>query len=209
MNLKINPKDEYEMMQQFFLSGGTIESMPPELLRIRKIWLRADQLVRKYPYYNNEQIANQLIADLPDFNLALSTAKNHVTYAKKYFDFVETESPAAHRRILTTILYKQISILEQLQTRQGSNAHHISKVIEKLTNRIASINGAYNEDKATEEQQGDIIVMLSDKDLDFPDIEKISDKELYQIIEDVTDYVDITNEEKQKIIDKDVKGKIL
>jgi hypothetical protein len=209
MNFKISHENEYQMMEQFFRTGGTIESMPAELLRVRRIWKRADELVRKYPYYNNEQIANQLIADLPEYNLALSSAKNHVTYAKKYFDFVETETPATHRRILTTILYKQIALLQEVQKKQGINAHNIAKSIELITNRIASMNKVYNEEIAVEEQTGDIFIMLSEKDLFFPDIPKISDKELYKIIDEITDCVDITNVEKQKIIDKDVKGNII
>jgi hypothetical protein len=209
MNYKIDPEDEFLMMQEFFLSGGNVDSMPAELLRIRKIWMRADELVRKYPYYNNEKIANQLISDLPEYNLCLSTAKKHVTYAKKYFDLVESESPATHRRILSSILYKQIKKLQELQNVQGTKAHHIAKVIEGLVNRIASINHLYDKEVKDDEPTGDIVVVLSEKDFDFEDIETISDKELYKIIDQIAGAVEITPAEKQKIIDKDVKGKLI
>jgi len=209
MNYNLDPEDEFLMMQEFFLSGGTADSMPESLLRIHKIWKRADDLVRKYPYYDNEKIANQLISDFPEYDMALSTAKNHVTSAKKYYDFVEAESPNTHRRILTTILYKQIAKLEALQREQGTKAHHIAKVIQDLVNRIASINHLYDKEKQDETRQGDIYVILSENDLEFEDIDYITDKELYGIIEDVTDKVSITPAEKQKIIDKDVKGNII
>ncbi len=209
MNHNITPETEYEMMQQFFQSGGTIETMPDELLRVRKIWLHADRLVRKYPYYNNEKIAKQLIADLPEFNLALSTAKNHVTYAKKYFDFVETESPQTHRRILTEICYKQIAILERQQLQSPRRAHLISKIIEHWSNRIASINHLYEKEKQEQFEHGDITLIISDDDLKFPDLKSISDKELFKIIDKVAEEVEITTAEKQQIIEKDVNGKLI
>ncbi|MCD6566515.1 MAG: hypothetical protein J7K53_11310 [Bacteroidales bacterium] len=209
MNLLTIQNNEYQMMLNFFQNGGTVDNMPPELLRVRRIWKRADELFRKYPYYANEKLANQLISDLPEYDLALSTAKKHITYAKKYFDFVETESPETHRRVLTTIAYKQIAILEELQLKQPQKAAHISKMMENWSNRISSINHLYDENKETEQQHGDITIIISDNELDFPDLPKISDKELYTIIEDMTDVVDITTAEKQKLIDKDVKGKIV
>ena len=209
MNYSISLKDEYQMMQDFFGSGGTIDSMPPELLRVRSIWKRADELVRKYPYYNNEKIANQLMADMPEHDLCLSTAKKHVSYAKKYFDFVETESPNTHRRILTEIAYKQIAMLEKSQLANPLRSHHFSKQIEVWSNRVASMNKVYDkEDKITDERQGDLYFVFSDNAMEFEDVEDISDKELYKVIDQVTDKVDITTTEKKKIINKDVKGNL-
>jgi len=209
MNVKLDPREEYDMMTQFFQTGGSIETMPEELFRVRTIWKRADELVRKYPYYNNEKIAEQLRADFPEFDLAITTAKNHVTNAKKYFDFVETETPATHRRILTTLLYKQIAILEQQQLKQPLRAHQIAKVIDGLANRISSINHIYDQEPAPQKEQSDMTLILSNNSMDFEDIPIITDKELYDTIEKITQVVSISTEEKQKIIDKDVKGKIL
>ena len=209
MDYNIKPKEEYDMMLQFFQTGGTVETMPEELLRTRLIWKRADALILKYPYYNNEKIAEQLRADFPEYDLAVSTAKNHVTNAKKYFDFVETESPATHRRILTTLLYKQIAILEQQQILQPTKGHQIGKVIDALSNRIASINHLYEKETAAPEEEGDVTIILSNNALDFEDIPVISDAELYKTIDKISSVVPLSTEEKQKIIDKDVKGKIL
>ena len=209
MNYNLKPENEFELMQEFFLSGGTVDNMPAELFRVRKIWLRADQLLRQFPYYNNEKIANHLIADLPEFNLALSTAKRHVTLAKRYFNEVEKETPATHRRILTELCYKQIAILEQQQLEYPKNAHNISKQIEKWSNRLAALNKLYEPEKADDNTHGDITIILSSNELDFPDIPQISDKELYTIIDEVAEEIEITTKDKQKIIDKDVKGKII
>lgn len=209
MNYSIAPKDEYQMMQDFFLNGGTLSSMPPELLRVRSIWKRADELVRKYPYYNNEKIANHLLSDMPEMDMCISTAKKHVTEAKKYFNFCEKESPETHKRILLEICYKQIAILEKLQIANPLRANNVSKTIEQWSNRIASLSGAYDkEETSTEERQGDLYIVFSDKELDFPDIPDISDKELYKVIDDVTDKVSISTSEKKKLINKDVKGNI-
>jgi len=209
MNYSIKPNEEYDMMLQFFQTGGTIETMPEELLRTRLIWKRADALILKYPYYNNEKIAQQLRADFPEYDLALSTAKNHVTNAKKYFDFVETESPATHRRILSTILYKQIAILEQQQIAQPTKAHQIGKVIDGMSNRISSINHLYEKETAAPDEEGDVTIVLSNNSLEFEDIPDVTDAELYKSIDKIASVVSLSTEEKQKIIDKDVKGKIL
>jgi hypothetical protein len=209
MNLNISPEIEFDMMQQFFLNGGNSDNMPEELLRVKRIWKRADELVRKYPYYDNEKIANQLMSDLPEYNLALSTAKKHVTYAKKYFDQVEAETPATHRRILTDILYRQIAILERQQLVLPSKAHQISKVIESISNRISSLNHLYDQEKEQNENQGDIFLVLSNNDLDFPDIPSISEKELQKAIKKVTEEVDISPDEFEKIMQKDVKGNVI
>jgi len=209
MNLNITPENEFQMMEQFFQNGGTLDNMPQELLRVRRIWKRADEILRKFPWYDNEKIANQLIADLHEYQLSLSTAKNHVTYAKKYFNFVEAESPETHRRILTELAYKQIAVLEKLQLEQPRKAHQVSKVIEQWHNRIASINHLYDKQETEKEDNRDIFVVLSDDDLKFEDVPYISDKELYSIIDDVAEFADMTPSEKQKMIDKDVKGKLI
>jgi len=209
MNINILPETDYNIMQQFFQNGGTIDNMPPELLRVRLIWKRADEIIRKFPYYNNERIANQLISDFPEYNLSLSTAKRHVSNAKKYFDLVETETPATHRRILTELAYKQIALLENMQIAYPNRAHMVSKIIENWHNRIASINKLYDKEIEEIDNKRDITVILSGNELDFDDVPKISDKELYKIIDEVADFADLKPAEKQKIIDKDVKGKIL
>ena len=46
-------------------------------------------------------------------------------------------------------------------------------------------------------------------DLKFNDIPDVTEKELYSTIEKVTKVIDVTETEKQKIIDKDVKNNIL
>ncbi len=209
MNLTIHPETEYNMMQEFFLNGGTSDTMPEELLRVRRIWKRADELVRKYPYYNNEKIANQLIVDLSEYNLALSTAKQHVTYAKKYFDQVEAESPATHKRILSDLLYRQIAMMEEQQARYPSKAHQIGKTIEVLVNRLASINHLYDKETEQEDAHGDVFLILSGNDLDFPDIPSVTETELQKAIKSVTDEIEVTPAEIDKIIEKDVKGNIL
>jgi len=209
MNLKITPENEYFMMLQFFQNGGTLDNMPEDLKRTRTIWMRADEILRKRPWYSNETIANQLIADLPEYNLALQTAKKHVTSAKKYFDFVETDSPATHRRILVEKAYKQIAILEALQISQPLKAHYISKEIDNWCNRIAQLTKLYNEEEKDEEEIRDITIILDVNSMNFPDIKHVSQKELYKMIQDVTEYTDITPSEKQKIIHKDVEGNII
>ncbi len=209
MNIKLTAEKEFQMMQEFFLNGGTIENMPPELFRVRHIWKRADEILRKFPYYNNEKIANQLMADLSEYDLSLSTAKNHVTYAKQYFNFVESETPETHKRILTEICYKQIAILEKHQLVNPDRAHLASKSIELWSNRIASINGLYDKKEKIEAPKGDINIILSSDDMKFNDIPSLPEKELYSTIEEVTEIVDITESEKQKIISKDVENNIL
>lgn len=209
MNLHISPDSEFDMMQQFFLNGGSSDSMPEELLRVKRIWKRADELVRKYPWYDNEKIANQLMADLPEYPMSLSSAKRHVTNAKKYFDHVETETPATHRRILTDILYRQIAILEQQQLAYPWKAHQISKAIEQVSNRISSLNHLYDREAEEPAEQGDIYLSLSSNDLEFPDIPSITEKELQKAIKKVTEVVEVTPEEIETLIKKDVKGNVI
>jgi len=209
MNIKLAAETEYQMMQDFFINGGSLENMPSELRRVRKIWKRSDEILRKFPYYNNEKIAKQLIADLPEYDLSLQTAKFHVTNAKKYYNFVESEVPETQIRILTELAYKQIAILEEQQKLYPAKAHLISKTIETYINRIVSINGGYDKKKETEDKGGDIFLILSSDDTKFEDIDNVTDAELYSTIEEVTKVLDITETEKQKLIDKDVKGNII
>jgi len=210
MNHKINPFQEYELMLNFFQTGGNLEKMPSDLKRIHTIWKRADELVRKYPYYNNEKLAEQLRTDFAELDLTLSIAKRHVTQAKKYFDFVETETPATHRRIITTILYKQIAMLEQQQFIQPSKADRIAQTIEKIAHRIAALNKVYSEEKEeAPEEDNDITFILSTDSTQFEDIPDISDAELYRTIDKITKVIPISPEEKAEIIAKDVKNKIL
>lgn len=206
MNIHIDPEKEYRMMQQFFQNGGNVDNMPKELLRVRQIWKEADRLIRRYGYYDNERIANQLIADHPEFNLAPSTAKQHVTAAKRYFDFVETETPATHRRRLTDLLYKQI---EKLQIYQPNNPINSSKVINELIKTIAFINHLEKEDEPPKIDETGSMLVISDAAIDFPDMKRYTDAQLYAIIEDVTEIVDLTPAEKKKLIDKDVNGKLI
>lgn len=203
MNIHIDPEQEYKMMMQFFQGGGEVEGMPEEMLRTRKLWKRADQLIRRYPYYDNEKIAKQLLADFPEYNLSLSSAKRHVTSAKKYFDFVETETPATHRRILTTLLYKQI---EKLNIYQANNPVNAAKIINQLAQTIAGINHLYEKDKEEEKELEEPIIVLSEKDFDDMNIKVLPEKELYKLIDKITEAVDLNPEERQKMIDKDVRG---
>lgn len=209
MNLIIRPEEEFEMMQQFFVNGGTSDEMPEELLRLRIIWKRADELIRKFPYYNNERIANQLIADLPEYLNTLSTAKTHVVNAKKYYDLVETDTPETHKRILTDIAHKQIAALIEQQKACPQRAHQISATIEKWVNRIASINKLYDDIVNDNFDSRDIVLVISDDSLAFPDIPDVTEKELYSTIEKVTKEIDITTAEQKRLIDKDVKGNVL
>ncbi len=209
MNLNLPIENDYQMMSEFFQSGGTLENMPEALKRVRLIWLRADKILRDFPYYSNEKIAEQLRSDMAEYDLPLSTAKAHVTYAKKYFDTVEAETPATHKRLLTELCYKQIAKLTKHQKDYPTKAHITSKSIETWANRIASINGLYNETKEIAPAIGDTYILLSSDALKFNDIPDVTEKELYSTIEKVTKVIDVTETEKQKIIDKDVKNNIL
>jgi len=208
MNIKLAAETEYQMMQDFFLNGGSLDDMPEELRRVRRIWKRSDEILRKFPYYNNEKIAKQLIADLPEYDLSLQTAKLHVTNAKKYYNFVESEVPETQIRILTELAYKQIAVLEEQQKLYPAKAHLISKTIETYVNRIVSINGGYEKKKESEDN-GDIFLILSSDDTKFEDIDNVTEAELYSTIEEVTKVLDISETDKQKLIDKDVKGNII
>ena len=206
MNIKLDPEKEFKIMQQFFSNGGSVDNMPEELLRVRRIWKEADRLVRRYPYYDNEKIANQLMADLPEFKLATSTAKQHVTAAKRYYDFVETDSPETHRRILIDILYKQIA---KLQIYQANNPIKTAEAICKITEQISRLKGLDKETGVPNVETGTSFLMLSSSALDFPDMRNYTDSQLYAIIEDVTDVVDLSPGEKKKLIDKDINGKLI
>jgi len=205
MNVNISPEQEYQMMQAFFTNGGVVENMPEEMLRTRRLWKRADEIIRKAPWYDNEKIANQLISDFPEYTMSLSAAKRHVTAAKKYFDFVETDTPATHRRILTSLLYKQMAKLIEYQP---YNPVQTAKVIEQLSNRIAAINHLYEKEEQGEADTGDLNLIISTQEINFPDIKQLTSKELYTIIDEITDCVELTDEEKQLIIQKDVENKL-
>jgi len=210
MNLIISPQNEYKMMLDFFNSGGTITEMPTELLKIRTVWKRADELFRKFKYYNNEKLAKLLMDDMPEQDMALSTAKAHISNAKKYYNFVEKETPETHKRMLTDILYQQIAMMEAMQLEYPLRADRYSKQIEVIVNRIASINKLYEkEETQTNERQGDLTIIFSSNTSNFDDIEDISDNELYTIIEEVTEKTDLSNKEKNRLISKDVKGNAL
>jgi hypothetical protein len=205
MRVPIDPEKEYKMMLQFFQNGGTSDNMPEELLRTRRIWKRADELIRKYPWYNNEKIANNLIADMPEYDMALITAKQHVIAAKKYYDTAETSTPATHRRILTDILYRQIAKLEAYQAHNPIGA---AKAIAELNKQIALMNHVYEKEEPVKELEGDTIMILSSQDNEFPELPSYSKKELYKIIDKITESIDLNPEERQKLIDKDVEGKL-
>jgi len=209
MNIKLGAENDFLMMQEFFQSGGTLDAMPEELRRVRLIWKRADDILRQFPYYSNEKIANQLRADLPEYDLSPRLARLHVTNAKKYYDFAEGESPETHQRLLTEICYQQIAVLKKHQLNFPSKAHITGKSIEAWVNRIASINSLYDKKEQKSEDTGDLFLILSSDDMKFPDIPNVTEKELYSVIEDVTQSVEITEAEKQKIISKDVKNNIL
>ena len=81
--------------------------------------------------------------------------------AKKYFDTVETETPATHKRLLTELCYKQIAKLTKHQKDYPTKAHITSKSIETWANRIASINGLYNETNEIAPAIGDTYILLS------------------------------------------------
>jgi len=207
MNYKnIDPEKEYKLMSSFLMSGGNLDGMPEELRRIRLIWKRADELIRKTPFYNNERIAQLLLVEFPEYEMGLSTAKNHVTAAKKYFDSVETETPATHRRILTDILYKQIV---KLNAYQAHSPVQTAKAIAEISKMIASINHLFEKEEKNVSQEGETFIIVSSNDNDFPDIPHYTKKELFKIIDEISNVIDISETEKQKIIDKDVHGKLL
>jgi len=207
MNIKLSPKHELQLMSDFFATGNT-DNMPPALERTMKIWKRADAILLKSPYLTTEKIAKQLIIEFTDeYPMVLSTARKHVIAAKQFFDQVSTETPQTHRRILVNILYKQLA---KLQSIQHHNVTQYSKQIDAVVHRISMLTDAYNfnTDANENEYDTDMMFIVSDNAADFPDMEEISDKKLFNLIDKLADTVSLTEEQKQELIDKDIKGLI-
>jgi len=208
MNYKISPEADYEAMQSFFIKGGTIENMSDEYKKLHIIWKRSDEILRKFPWYHNEKIANQLIADFPEYDIPLKTAKNHVSNAKKYYDFTVNETPATQVRLLTEICHKQIAILQAHQQTYKNKAHVTAKVIESWVHQIAVLNKLYADDVPVEKENSEINFILSSNDIDFDDVPSISEKEINKQLEKIAKAIDLTEAEKNQIYKKDVKNNI-
>jgi hypothetical protein len=214
-NYKIHPEQEYLMLQNYYKTGDGSQ-MPDELLRLETIYHFIQPLLDK-GFLKQQQIANLLYSefkkrdsespsDATKFNITRKTSWNHVTNARKYYFESQEENPSIHRLRLTKLLYKQIAIIQEVLSEQPVKAE---KIIMELADKIAKLNKCYDSDRENiNSSKGEIYFLLSDNTKEFPDILEVSDDELYKLIDKFTISHELTDEQKSKIIRKDVRGEL-
>lgn len=215
-NYKIHPEQEYLLLEEYYKTGDG-SNMPPELQRNESIYRFVRPFLDK-GYLSQQQIVNlvyshftkldqESASDAMKYRLTLKTTWNHVTNARKFYFEDKEEKPSVHRQRLTKLLYKQLEILK---VAMPDNPVKVGKIVAEVINKIADLNKVKEPDTPENEiAAGDTMFILSDNAKEFPEIEEVTDKELYLLIDDFTKNQELTPAQRERIIKKDIQGEII
>jgi len=214
-NYKIHPEQEYLMLQNYYKTGIG-ENMPDELIRLETIYRFTFPFLEK-GYLQQQQIANLIYSEFKKrdsespanslkFDMSRRMAWDHVTNARKYYFESQQETPAFHRIRLTKLLYKHLALMEELLPTEPFKAE---KIILEINEKIAKLNNCYAPDLTIQNgSKGETYFLLSDNAKEFPDMIEVPDEELYKMIDKFAISHELTDEQKIKIIRKDVRGEL-
>lgn len=204
MNHKIPPEQEYLQLIDFYQNGGNLDSMPEEYRRLEEIFRFSSQHVER-GYVTAKTLGQLIYAEFGEqYNLSKKTCYNHALNAFSYYKEVNHIDTTLIRTRLTRILFKLMDFHYEKTLPQKPVQGQ--KAIDLVMSKIIELNPDLRRSEIEGGQQGDVFFVMSDNAKDFPELNEVPEKRLLEMVKQFEKSHDLTEEDVETLINKDIKG---
>lgn len=201
---------DFQRLEDFYHKGGNLDDMPKDLQRFEEVYRFAAPFVER-GYIDAKELGKKIFARFgAEFDITKRTAYDYALNAFNYYkdSITTTNTPQIIKARLTKMLWKLIDYHYEFTLPQ--NAEKGQKSIDMAIARIIEINPevklANNE---STKKEGHTFMVLSSDASRFADLHQIPETRIYELVEQFTKDFELTAEQRDMIIMRDVKGAIL
>ena len=206
----MNPLNEFQRLEDFYRKGGDIDDMPENLRRMEVIFRFSAPFVEN-GYTSPKDLGIKIFARFgAEFDISKKTAYNYALNAFGYYEesVSTTNTPQIVKARLTKTLWKLIDF--HYTHTLPINPEKGQKAIDMAMGRIIEINPEVKLPSGeTEKNTGETFMVLSSDASRFADLHQIPESHVFALVEQFTKDFDLTPEQRDTIIMRDVKGALL